>query len=64
MGATLALAGRLEEAARHLDRAEELQPGWEHLEAARKSYSFEHAEDLEHLLAGIRTALEGRAALR
>ncbi len=64
MAATLAMAGRLEEAATHLDRAEALSPGWPHLEAARTSYNFERSEDLEHLLAGIRAALDWRAAAR
>ena len=63
MAATLALAGRPEEAARHLDRAEALEPGWPHLEATR-FYSFERADDLEHLRAGIRAALEWRAKAR
>ena len=64
MAATLAMAGRMEEAARHLDRAETLHPGWRHVEAARDSYSFERSGDLEHLLTGIRTALEGRGGLK
>ena len=63
MAATLALAGRPEEAARHLDRAEALEPGWPHLEATR-FYTFERADDLEHLRAGIRAALEWRAKAR
>ena len=64
LAATLAMAGRMEEAAWHLDRAEALHPGWPHVEAARNSYNFERSEDLEHLLTGIRTALEGRGGLR
>ena len=39
MAATLALAGRPEEAARHLDRAEALEPGWPHLEATASTPS-------------------------
>jgi tetratricopeptide (TPR) repeat protein len=61
MAATLAMAGRREQAAAHLDRAEALEPGWSHLDVARDFYRFERAEDLEHLLAGIRAALEWRA---
>ena len=64
MAATLAMAGRPEEAAPHLDRAEALESGWTHLAAARDFYRFERAEDLEHLVAGIRAALEWRAKAR
>jgi hypothetical protein len=63
MAATLALAGRLEEAARHLDRAEALEPGWPHLEATR-FYTFERADDLEHLRAGIRPRRRRRRRCR
>ena len=62
MAATLAMAGRDEEAARQLDRAEALEPDLRHMEAARASYRCERAEDLEHLLAGIRAALERAGA--
>jgi TolB-like protein len=64
MAATLAMAGRPEEAAAHLDRAEALEPGWPHLDSARLLYRFERPEDLEHLLAGIRAALAWRAKAR
>jgi hypothetical protein len=64
MAATLAMAGRPEAAAPHLDRAEALEPGWTHLDAVQSFYRFERAEDLEHLLAGIRAALDARARLR
>jgi hypothetical protein len=60
MAAALAMAGRLEEAARHLDRAEALSPGWPHLQAMADSYHLEHAPDLEHFLAGLRAALDAR----
>ena len=62
MAATLAMAGRLGEAAARLDRAEAMEPGWDHLEVTRTSYHYERAEDLEHLMAGVRAALDGRAA--
>ena len=61
MAATLAMAGRMAEAARHLDRAEAMEPGWSRLEVVRDSYSCERPEDLEHLLAGVRAVLESRA---
>jgi TolB-like protein/DNA-binding winged helix-turn-helix (wHTH) protein len=64
LAATLALAGRMEEAARHLDRAEAMEPGWRHMEVTRESYRCERPEDLEHLLAGVRAALAGRERLR
>ena len=64
MAATLAMAGRPAQAAAHLDRADALEPGWSSLDAAQSFYRFERAEDLEHLQAGIRTALEWRAKAR
>ncbi len=64
MAATLAMAGRPEEAAPHLDRAEAREAGWTHLAGAQDFYRFERAEDLEHLLAGIRAALEWRSTAR
>jgi TolB-like protein/DNA-binding winged helix-turn-helix (wHTH) protein len=64
MAATLAMAGRAEEAAPHLDRAEAMDPGWTRLAEARDFYRFERDEELEHLLTGIRAALEWRARAR
>jgi TolB-like protein len=64
MAATLAMAGRPELAAPHLDRAEALEFDWSHLDAARDFYRFERPEDTEHLVAGIRAALEWRDKAR
>ena len=62
LAATLALAGRMREAARHLERAAALVPGWDPLAAARTTYEFEHETDLQHLVAGVRAAMAGRPA--
>jgi tetratricopeptide (TPR) repeat protein len=64
LAAALAMAGRDGEAVARLDRAEALQPDLRHLEAARASYRCERPEDLEHILSGIRAALDARARLR
>jgi tetratricopeptide (TPR) repeat protein len=62
MAAGLALAGRPEAAADHLDRAEAKVPGCEPEELAR-TYHLERAEDLEHPLRGVEMALGAREAL-
>jgi tetratricopeptide (TPR) repeat protein len=64
MAAALAMAGREAEAVARLDRAAALEPDLRPVEAARASYRCERADDLEHILTGIRAALDARARLR
>ncbi|WP_159458461.1 winged helix-turn-helix domain-containing tetratricopeptide repeat protein [Roseisalinus antarcticus] len=57
LAAIHACAGDSEGVRRHLDRAFALDPAWDCVAAAERSYLFEHDRDRQHLLGAIRAAL-------
>jgi len=62
LAACCAMLGQSDEAARHLDRAETLNPGWDALHEAATSMYFEQQADTDKLLHEVGQAIAAKAA--
>jgi DNA-binding winged helix-turn-helix (wHTH) protein len=61
MAAALAKAGRPTEAAPYLKAFADAYPGFDPVAVAAHTYAYEHEADTEHLLSGLRLAIEANA---